>query len=242
MAAAGSSGTGFLVHETGLLGMAARDARMTRRVAAAALAIALQGVFYWLLLHEAVEPTPLRTSKPLQVILFEAARRWYPATLPRKRRRPLSSRSAVRNDEAEPAVPPIAAQPIAVRPVAVSPIALPPAARPVPHIPHDWEHEIQREARSEESRSQRGGRIQFGLPQASAPAPAAPEFGWDYAHTHRLQPLSGGGMLINLNNHCALVIYGFVFFPGCRIGRIPANGQLFDHMHDRRHDRPGALP
>ena len=80
MAAAGSSGTGFLVHETGLLGMAARDARMTRRVAAAALAIA------------------------------------------------------------------------------------------------------------------------------------------------------------------ALVIYGFMFFPGCRIGRIPANGQLFDHMHDRRHDRPGALP
>ena len=44
-------------------------------------------------------------------------------------------------------------------------------------------------------------------------------------------------MLININDHCALVIYGFIF-PICQIGRIPANGHLFDHMRDRRAGEP----
>lgn len=229
------SGTRFLVHETVLLAIAACDARTARRVAAAALAVALQGLFYWLMVHEVVAPTALRTSKPLPVIIFETARRLNPALL-RKRRRQLSSRPAVRHEGVEPAVPPIAAQPIAVEP-----IAPPFPAKPAAHTPSGWEQEIQHEARLEEARA-RAGKIRFGFPRAPAAAAAAPEFGWDYAHTHRLQALSGGGMLINLNDHCALVVYGLMFFPGCRIGRIPVNGQLFDHMHDRRDDRPGALP
>lgn len=239
-------GIRFLVHDTVLLAMAARNARTARRIASAALALALQGVFYWLMLHEAVEPTVLRSSKPLQVIIFETARRLYPATLPRKRRRPLSSRRAVRRDEVHPALlpiaaKPIAAQPITVEPISVRPIGLPPAANAAAHPPPDWQHEIQREARLQDAQAP-AGQIRFGFPEAPASAPSAPEFGWDYAHTHRLQPLSGGGMLINLNDHCALVIYGLMFVPGCRIGRIPANGRLFDHLHDRRDDGPGALP
>ena len=44
-------------------------------------------------------------------------------------------------------------------------------------------------------------------------------------------------MLLNINDRCAIVIYGLIF-PVCRIGRIPANGHLFDHMRDRRTGEP----
>ena len=61
-----------------LLASAAWDARVPRRITAAAIAAALQGVFYWLILHEAIEPTPLRSLTPLQVTIFQAARRSRP--------------------------------------------------------------------------------------------------------------------------------------------------------------------
>jgi hypothetical protein len=57
------------------------------------------------------------------------------------------------------------------------------------------------------------------------------EFGWDRTHTHRIEPIEGGGILIRLSDHCVLVLFPLPFV-GCGIGTIPVRGDLFDHMHD----------
>lgn len=118
----------------------------------------------------------------------------------------------------------------------VQPITLPHAVESATRPPSDWLRAMQGAVRAAESREP-AGRLRFGFPRQPEPAAAVPEFGWDYASTHRLEALPQGGMLINLNDHCALVLYGFLF-PVCRIGRIPANGHLFDHMRAGRAGEP----
>jgi hypothetical protein len=100
------------------------------------------------------------------------------------------------------------------------------------HPPIDWAGELDRAARdftaSEASRKPRD----FGFPHAStAPSSKPPEFGWSYAPTHRVQSMPGGGLLINLNDNCVIVIIPLPFFA-CAPGKKPANGDLFKHMHD----------
>ncbi|HMI75986.1 MAG TPA: hypothetical protein VK495_14880 [Steroidobacteraceae bacterium] len=58
-----------------------------------------------------------------------------------------------------------------------------------------------------------------------------PEFAWDRTHTQRIEPIEGGGMLIRLSDHCVLIVFPLPFV-GCGIGKIPARGDLFDHMHN----------
>jgi hypothetical protein len=58
-----------------------------------------------------------------------------------------------------------------------------------------------------------------------------PEFGWDRSHTHRVESLEGGGLLIHINDRCVVVLMPFPL-GFCAIGKIPARGDLFDHMHD----------
>jgi hypothetical protein len=63
------------------------------------------------------------------------------------------------------------------------------------------------------------------------PRVRGPEFGWDYAHTHRVTPIQGGGFVIALNDRCAIAILPLPMF-GCAVGRkSPANGDLFKFMH-----------
>ncbi|MDP9009473.1 MAG: hypothetical protein M3N91_12355 [Pseudomonadota bacterium] len=57
------------------------------------------------------------------------------------------------------------------------------------------------------------------------------EFGWDRSHTHRVEAIEGGGILIHINDRCALVLFPLPF-AGCGIGKIPVRGDLFEHMHD----------
>ena len=57
------------------------------------------------------------------------------------------------------------------------------------------------------------------------------EFGWDRKHTHRIEPIEGGGILLHLSDHCVLLVFPLPFV-GCGIGKIPARGDLFEHMHD----------
>lgn len=64
-----------------------------------------------------------------------------------------------------------------------------------------------------------------------------PEFGWDEARIHRIQRLENG--IIDLGDRC-LIKLPFPI-PICRFGRLPANGELFKHMHDPR-SAPGSLP
>jgi hypothetical protein len=68
-----------------------------------------------------------------------------------------------------------------------------------------------------------------GAPEAPA---AAPSFGWDHAHTHRVEPIPDGGLVVNLNDRCAIVVKFPFFMPGCKIGKIESRGDLFTHMND----------
>ncbi len=70
------------------------------------------------------------------------------------------------------------------------------------------------------------------VPQYLAPQPLRPQFGWDYAATHRVQSLPEGGVLINVNDRCTIVIFLIATF-GCSLDRPPPQrGDLFQHMHD----------
>jgi hypothetical protein len=57
------------------------------------------------------------------------------------------------------------------------------------------------------------------------------DFGWDHSHTHRVEGIEGGGILIHINEHCVLVLFPLPF-AGCGIGKIPVRGDLFEHMYD----------
>lgn len=63
------------------------------------------------------------------------------------------------------------------------------------------------------------------------------EFGWDHSATHRVEEIPGGGLLININERCAIAWVIFPF-PVCKIGKIPPRGDLFDHMKDAPEARP----
>lgn len=208
---------------------AALHARDGRRIAAAAIAVALQGAFFWLILQEPVEPTAPPGATPREITILQTAGRLRPTTLPLKRRLKVLRRLAAPKEASPPAE-------------IMEPITLPRAPEPAPHAPADWRQALQGEVRAEESPSQTG-KLRFGFPQPSPAGPvAAPEFGWDYARTHRVEALPEGGMLLNLSDRCALVIYGFLIIPGCRIGRIPANGHLFERMRDGPSEHVAGLP
>jgi hypothetical protein len=98
--------------------------------------------------------------------------------------------------------------------------------------PIDWNAELERAAKSGVLDGASHAQRDFRFPHPSPSAPAMPkEFGWDHAHTHRIEPLPGGGLLLNLNDHCALLLLPLPFF-GCGIGSRPANRDLFDDMRD----------
>lgn len=79
--------------------------------------------------------------------------------------------------------------------------------------------------------------IDGGLPPDQG---TAPEFGWDHARTHRLEPMEGGGAILWINDRCFVVLYGMIPFPMCGIGKIPVRGDLFDHMRDASRQEPKA--
>lgn len=206
---------------------AALDARGRQRITAAAAAAALQAVFYCLILREVVEPTVPAGSTPLEITILRTAGRLRPVTLRRKSRLEGPGRLAAPRE-----VPPPAGL--------IEPIT-PPRTPGPGHAPVDWQQAMQGEVRAEESLS-RKRKLHFGFPHAPPAGPAAPsDFGWDYAHTHRVEALPEGGLLINVTDRCALVVY-VLLIPVCKIGRMPADGRLFDHMQERRDEQRGALP
>jgi hypothetical protein len=96
----------------------------------------------------------------------------------------------------------------------------------------DWNAELERAGKDHALREQDPARRDFGFPHRSAPAAAKPPaFGWDYAATHRVESLSGGGLLINLNDRCVLLVAPLPFAV-CGIGTRKANGELFENMRD----------
>jgi hypothetical protein len=116
-----------------------------------------------------------------------------------------------------------------------------PSAADNPPAPIDWSNEaelaIKQQAELAKATPPRaldkhgaGADFNGGL---SSDREGNPEFGWDRSHTHRVESLEGGGLLIHINDRCVVVLMPFPF-PFCGIGKIPVRGDLLDHMHDER--------
>ncbi len=93
----------------------------------------------------------------------------------------------------------------------------------------DWNAELAAAAR-DSAADTRTPQRDFGFPGRPSKPPAAHEFGWDYAHTHRVESLEGGGILVHLNDQCVLLLFPLPF-AACGIGKKPANGELFKDLH-----------
>jgi hypothetical protein len=99
------------------------------------------------------------------------------------------------------------------------------------HPPTDWASELSRAARDAASEGSTQKPRDFAFPHPSSTPTKAPEFGWDYVATHRVESIPEGGLLLHLNENCVLVLFPLPFV-GCGIGRKEANGNLFEHMQD----------
>jgi hypothetical protein len=84
---------------------------------------------------------------------------------------------------------------------------------------------------AEDAAARRAAALTARFKPLPGPRVRGPEFGWDYAHTHRVTHAEGGGLLIALNDRCAIFIF-LLPMIGCSIGhQPPANGDLFKFMH-----------
>jgi hypothetical protein len=99
------------------------------------------------------------------------------------------------------------------------------------HPPTDWAGELSRAARDAASDESTQKPRDFGFPHPSSAPTKTPEFGWDYAATHRVESIPQGGLLLHLNENCVLVLSPLPFVE-CGIGTKKANGDLFEHMQD----------
>jgi hypothetical protein len=124
--------------------------------------------------------------------------------------------------------------PAPIRPSAPLPIT-PPTSSITPGEPLkspsvDWHEQAQAAAARQAEEMNRPGAGPRAAPsQPVIPTQPRPEFGWDHARTHRVEAIEGGGMLVWINDRCAVVIT-LLAMPVCKIGTIPARGDLFDHM------------
>jgi hypothetical protein len=192
--------------------------RHSERAIAAAAAVLLQAAVYMALSqrHAAV---PHAASAPTIIALILAAARPKreppPALQPRERRK-------LRLTAVHPVTPPI----------------IPSKPQSQPSRPSlDWQGAIQGEVRKELARASEPPRKRFDLP--ARPALEAPPHewdGWDETRTHRIQRLAHG--IIDLGHGCYILLFPPI--PQCH--SEPPEGDLFDHMRDRRNEVPGSLP
>jgi hypothetical protein len=116
------------------------------------------------------------------------------------------------------------------------PLSQPSAAAPAEednaiHPPVDWANELNRTAREVASGTSAPQPRVFGAPHvAPAPPAKAPEFGWSYSRTHRVET-GPGGTAVHLGDHC-VIAFTPLPFPVCKLGKKEANGDLFKHMRD----------
>jgi hypothetical protein len=192
--------------------------RRAQQLSIIAVVAALHIAAFWLLLATTHPLTIPTTSQRLQLVFILP-----PITSTESNARPPTSTRGTQRSAPQSTATPPAAQPN-MAPSSDEPGAI--------HPPIDWAYELDRAARdsvpAEPSREPRN----FGFPHAATPPPSkSPEFAWSHARTHRVESIPGGGLLINVNDRCVVVLIPFPFF-GCALGKKPPNGDLFEHMHD----------
>lgn len=100
------------------------------------------------------------------------------------------------------------------------------AAPPAP----DWAEELQLAAKDALAKELAQKRHDLDFAHVFPTAPKSPpQFAWDYAATHRVESIPGGGIAINLSDNCVLLLFPFPLV-GCGVGKRPANGDLFKHL------------
>lgn len=96
----------------------------------------------------------------------------------------------------------------------------------------DWSEELQLAAKNAVAKELAKKKHESDFSHIFPTQPKTPErFAWDYAATHRVEAIPGGGIAVHINDNCVLVLLPLPII-GCGIGTHPANGGLFEHMHD----------
>jgi hypothetical protein len=228
---------------------APRDRRQQTAILAA---IALLHFFVFWLLWREIPVTLRRAARPALEIVNLAAEKpdavpgsvSAAAPVPRANRNRATPTAQASAGTAAPPMPVIPAAPVA--PVAPAvPAARPPATTPTapgaaeaptaPPAPIDWFAERERVASETAKAAAAPPPRGFGIPPVPREyAPPQSDFGWSHARTHRVEPIEGGGIAINLSDQCVLVLMPLPFV-GCALGRRPANGDLLRHMHHPAH-------
>lgn len=183
------------------------------RVTAAAAALLLQAALYGVLSTQHPILSGGTSEPPLVTMIMTATRPKRVAPPP-----PLPGEPRMQS----PVIEPIAVQPI------------------IPTAPQqrasgssiDWQAAMQHEVTSEVSHAARP-KVSFGFPQAPAKGDPPPAFGWDEAHTDRIQRIEHG--IIDVGP-CTITLAFPI--PICHFGKRSANGDLFEHMHDRPAGEP----
>jgi hypothetical protein len=181
----------------------------------AAAVLGLHALLCWLLLIRTREVSIEVGSRSIEIVLIPPMPKAPLPKAPLPNRAPAQARALSKRESH--------------RPPAAVPASPEPAQDNAIHPPVDFEAELARVAADAATAAAGVKPKDFGFPQVERPPAAEPEFGWDYARTHRVQQIDGGGLLVNLNDNCVLVFVPlpFVF---CRPGHKPANGELFRDM------------
>ena len=192
--------------------------RHSERAIAAATAVLLQAAVY-LALSQRHAAVPHAESAPTFIAMLLAVAR-------PKREPPPARQLPARPELRSLTVPPVT-QPI-----------VPSKAEAQPsRSAFDWQRAIQGEVGQELARATAPPKRGFGFPEMPAQqAPAREWDGWDETRLNRVQRLAHG--IIDLGHGCFILLFPPI--PQC--SSEPPEGDLFDHMRDRRDETPGAVP
>ena len=122
----------------------------------------------------------------------------------------------------------------------VFPVETPPSVAP-DEAPKqiDWRLEAERAAARQIDEQERGSHSNTALVHRAdgvkplvPPAAQPPNGFWDPTRVQRVQPLETGGLLVHVNDRCAIAVIGLAILPGCKLGKIEARGNLFEHMDE----------
>ena len=185
----------------------------------AAVVLGLHALLCWLLLVRTREVLNAAGPSSIEIVLIPPPRK-----APERNRAATQARAPSKHES--PRSPAPASAPVV-------PTTPEPAPGQAIHPSVDFEAELARaaaDAAAAAANTAAGIKPRdFGSPHAERAPAREPEFGWDYAHTHRVESMPGGGLLVNLNDKCVLVFLPLPFVL-CRPGHKPANGELFKDM------------
>lgn len=184
------------------------------RIAAVAAALLLQAALYGVLSTQHAFLSSNTRGPPLITMIMTASQSRHVLPPP-----PLPSGPRIRNPVIEPPI--------------VQPI-LPSAQRQrSPAWSVDWQAAMQHEVTTELAHAAARPKATFGFPQVPAKEARPPAFGWDEAHIDRVQRIEHG--IIDVGP-CTITLAFPI--PVCHFGKGAANGDLFEHLHDRPTGEP----